>query len=122
MDLLALDLVEGRASFVKSGAAPTYIKRGKHIFCIRSDTVPVGILPEMDAKQIEFDVRDGDMVVMVSDGVASGEGECPWLSELPSDGETQSPAAVAEGILSAAAQSNPADDLSAIVLCIKHAS
>lgn len=119
VDLLALDLLEGRATFFKSGAAPTYIKRGKNVFYLDSRTAPVGILPEMDAKQIEIDVRDGDVIVMVSDGITDGDGECPWLADHLSQTAQQDPTELSRHILRDAAERGSADDLSAIVLTVR---
>lgn len=82
VDLMELDLIGGKASFYKSGAAPTYVFRNGSLFKLRSKTVPVGIIRELDAKRISFDVGDGDIIVMVSDGVTQGRDECPWLFEL----------------------------------------
>ena len=82
VDLLELDLILGRASFYKSGAAPTYVFRDGSLFKLRSKTVPVGIIRELDSKKTSFDVGDGDVIVMVSDGVTQGKDECPWLFEL----------------------------------------
>lgn len=121
VDLLALDLIEGRASFLKSGAAPTYVKRGKNIFYLDSKTAPVGILKEIDAKQIDFDVKLGDTVVMVSDGITGGENECLWLLDYLDATEERDPAQIAEHIVARAAEEDDPDDLSAIVLLIDRA-
>lgn len=121
VDLLVLDLLEGRASFLKSGAAPTYVKRGKNIFYLDSKTAPVGILREIDAKQIDFEVKSGDTVVMVSDGVTRGENECLWLLDLLDSTDESDPEVLAAHIVARAAEEDDPDDLSAIVLCIERA-
>ena len=82
VDLMELDLISGRVSFYKSGAAPTYVFRDGGLFKLRSKTVPIGIIRELDAKKISFDVSNGDVIVMVSDGATQGKDECPWLFEL----------------------------------------
>lgn len=43
VDLLETDLLTGRCSFVKAGAAPTYIFREGKLYKIFSATPPVGI-------------------------------------------------------------------------------
>ena len=110
--------MEGRASFLKSGAAPTYVKRGKNIFYLDSKTAPVGILKEIDAKQIDFEVRDGDVIVMVSDGITGGENECLWLLDYLDTTDERDPTRLAEHIVARAAEEDAPDDLSAIVLVI----
>ena len=82
LDLLELDLMNGHASVYKCGAAPSYIYRRGRLFKLRSKSMPIGILNEVDLKRFDFELSHGDVIVMVSDGV-TGEGEeCPWLFDL----------------------------------------
>ena len=69
VDLLMFDLLNGQASVIKSGAAPTYVRRGGDIFRLRSETVPLGILNAIDARRTSLELLPGDVVIMVSDGV-----------------------------------------------------
>ena len=124
VDLLMLDRINSRAIFLKSGAAPTYVKRGKNIFFLDSKTAPVGILKELDAKQIEFDVKAGDIIVMVSDGItdsAAGESQCLWLLDYLDTTTEEDPDAIARHIVSSAAERGSNDDISAIVLMVDKA-
>ena len=82
LDLLELDLMTGRASIYKCGAAPSYIYRRGRLFKLRSESMPIGILRDADVKRFELTLRRGDVVVMVSDGVTGEGGECPWLFDL----------------------------------------
>ena len=116
VDLLSVDLLLGHACFLKSGSAPTYVKRGKNIIYVDAKTAPVGILREIDAKQIDFDLKVGDVIVMVSDGVTGGENECLWLLNLLDATEETDPTALARQIVDRAARESEPDDLSAIVL------
>ena len=82
LDLLELDLMNGRATVYKCGAAPSYIYRRGRLFKMRSQSMPIGILNDVDIKRFELELSRGDVIVMVSDGV-TGEGvECPWLFDL----------------------------------------
>ena len=82
LDLLELDLMNGRASVYKCGAAPSYIYRRGRLFKLRSETMPIGILRDADIKRFDLELRRGDIIVMVSDGVTGEGGECPWLFDL----------------------------------------
>lgn len=82
VDAAQIDLITGEARFIKSGAAPSFVLRDGSIFRLQSKTVPIGILRALDAEMIRFDVRQGDTVVMVSDGAARSFGEEPWLLDL----------------------------------------
>ena len=48
LDLLSLDLYEGRAGFLKSGAAASFVYRDGALFRIRSRTIPLGLLGESE--------------------------------------------------------------------------
>ena len=81
VDLLELDLMSGMASFIKSGAAPTYVAREGTVYKISSRTMPVGIIKDADARITRFDTRRGDIIVMMSDGCCHDSEDCPWLVE-----------------------------------------
>ncbi len=82
VDMLELDLISGEATFFKSGAAATYVYREGSLFKLRSGTMPIGILSEVEIKSFGFELSVGDVVVMMSDGVTGGREECPWLFDL----------------------------------------
>ena len=82
VDLFSLDLFSGEAVFLKSGAAPSYVKREGSIFRIRSKTVPIGLLSTIDSEKIKAEIREGDYVIMLSDGISQSTEESAWLVEL----------------------------------------
>lgn len=82
VDLLEIDLLNGKASFVKSGAVASYVKRGDKIFRIASNTMPVGITKEINAEEVKFDLQDNDVIVMVSDGVGQSKEDTVMVSNL----------------------------------------
>ena len=82
LDLLELDLMNGHAVVYKCGAAPSYVYRRGRLFKLRSDSMPIGILNDVDLKKYDLELTRGDVIVMVSDGVTGEGGECPWLFDL----------------------------------------
>ena len=82
VDLLEIDLLNGRAGFVKSGAVASYVVRGDKIFRINSNTMPVGITREINAEEVKFELEDGDVIVMVSDGVGQSAEELVAVSNI----------------------------------------
>ena len=122
VDLLEADLLTGRCSFIKAGAAPTYILREGHLYKIASSTPPVGILSSFTAESTRFDVRPGDLIFMLSDGVVPNGEDGSWLAELVRLDKTSDPSVLAERILERAAEINDrTDDASAAVIRIKAA-
>ena len=119
VDLFDLDLLTGEAVFIKSGAAPSYVKRESSIFRIRSQTAPIGLLGSIDTEKIKVEVRPGDYVIMLSDGVADSMEDAPWLLVMLGDAPKKNPKEYAEAIL-AEAQKNAktGDDMSVVVIKI----
>lgn len=116
VDLFELDLLTGEATFVKSGSAPSFIKRGSSIFRIKSSTAPLGLMRSIDSEKIRVEVREGDLLFMLSDGVAQSAEESPWLLELLSRKPKGNLKEYAELIIKEAVKySNSADDMSVIV-------
>ena len=117
VDLLEYDLVTGKAEFYKGGAAPSYIYRDGGLFKLRSNTVPLGIIKELDAKKISIDSAVGDIIVMVSDGVTQSKEECPWLFDmLKSNADKESLASLADMIVKRAKYEGADDDISVVVM------
>jgi stage II sporulation protein E len=69
LDMCTLDLMAGEADFIKAGAAPSYIKRGRGVNRIDSDTLPLGGTRSVTPILQTVRLFEDDMVVMVSDGI-----------------------------------------------------
>lgn len=71
VDICEIDLVTGVASFLKSGAIPSFIMRDGHLYKISGGSFPIGILPQVSAVHTDFELCDGDVIVLCSDGIVS---------------------------------------------------
>ena len=85
VDLFELDLISGEGSFIKSGAAPSFVKRGDKVFMLQSKTAPIGIMKGLDAEQLTCTLNKGDICVMVSDGIVPAKQDGAWLSAYLSE-------------------------------------
>lgn len=74
LDICHVNLFDGSAEFLKLGAVATYIWRGSRIISLRSVTLPAGILKQVSAEKNELRLKDGDMILMVTDGITDALG------------------------------------------------
>ena len=72
--------------------------------------MPIGILPELDAEKIRFELQEGDVIVMLSDGVAQSLEDGVWLANLLSYEWVEDLQLMAEKILDNAALNNARSD------------
>ena len=119
VDLMELDLMDGRAVFAKNGAAPTYVVREGTVYKLHSPTLPIGILKDTPGRLLRFRTHPGDVVVMVSDGITLGNDECPWLIDLLSSPMPASMDSLRKDIIKRALTAGSEDDLSAIAIRVE---
>lgn len=118
VDLFELDLISGEGSFVKSGAAPSFVKRGEKVFKLQSKTAPIGIMKGLDAEQLSCTLSKGDICVMVSDGIIPAKQDGGWLSKLLSEYKGNDAKELSKEILSEAKSRGISDDMTVICAVI----
>lgn len=118
VDIMELDLIRGSCSFVKSGAAPSFVMRNGRLFKLKSRTVPIGILPSADAEKLDFRVEVGDIIIMMSDGVTQTEEDCPWLYDILSTKKISHLAVSAKEIADEASKVSE-DDISVLLVRVE---
>lgn len=120
-DICVIDLNNGMCECIKCGAAATYIKKKNGVDIIRSDTMPIGILPEASPDSSMHRLANGDMVIMLSDGVIdsmSGNDPEGVIRDIIENSSTNNPQEMAEMILNEAKKGvskKPVDDMSVLV-------
>ena len=70
-------MYSGRVTLNKAGAPLTYIKKNGRVIAKEMPSLPAGILNNIKFSTDTVNLTTGDMVVMVSDGVLSGNEK--WL-------------------------------------------
>ena len=78
LDVGCVDLYTGQIRFMKAGAAASFVRKGGLAMRVGDSSLPVGILQGIDFDRSEIALDDGDIVVMVSDGVLETGDE--WVS------------------------------------------
>jgi stage II sporulation protein E len=120
VDLALLDLTTGRAEFVKVGAAPSFIIRGRDVSTVKASSVPVGIINQVQVEPEFRNLRPDDIVVMITDGVwdvsKDDVDKERWILEHLRRERSDDPEEVAESLLARALELMPdtGDDLTVL--------
>ncbi len=120
VDMALIDQYSGTCQFLKLGAACTYVKRGSWVECIKSTSLPLGVLEEIDMETITKKLYDGDFVIMVSDGIVDAlncQDKEEAMGRIIMDINTSNPKQMAAGILTKAltmCKGVPKDDMTVI--------
>lgn len=69
LDLCRINLHTAEAEFIKAGAVSSFLKRGYLIQEITCDSLPLGSFTEISPMTQSIQLMDGDMLIMMSDGV-----------------------------------------------------
>lgn len=88
IDIVAVDLFTGMAEVIKAGAPLTFIKKGDKVYRSDSASLPAGILPEIKFSHASYQLNNGDIVVMISDG-ATATGDS-WIEDTILNWKTDS--------------------------------
>lgn len=70
VDLLCIDLMNGVCEFYKIGGAQSILRHGGNVETVFSVSMPVGMLSEIKVQSQAKKLMDGDVIVMMSDGVS----------------------------------------------------
>ena len=120
LDLCLMDLYSGVMEAMKLGAPASFVIGQDSVETLESETVPAGILNPVEPVLLSRKLWDGDLVVMVSDGILDAmpgeEKEAAFrdfLAGLPRGG----PQEIAEMILAFALsfEGEPKDDMTVLV-------
>lgn len=122
VDLFELDTYTGQGCFIKSGAAPSFVCRGREVYKVTARTIPIGITDRIGAERIRFRLRSGDIVVMVSDGIVEGGDDARSVVETLCRRNSDRAQDIARSVLSSARQRLGArDDMTVAVIAVKDA-
>jgi stage II sporulation protein E len=127
LDLAMIDLQNASAKFLKIGSTPSFIKRGNKVLKIQASNLPIGILQEFEVDVVSEQLKAGDLLIMMSDGVFEGpkhvENYDLWMKRKIQELETNNPQAVADLIMEEVIRSRQGfieDDMTVAVAMIKH--
>lgn len=122
VDLCNIDLYSGEVSFTKVGATSSFIKRKDRVEVINSKTLPIGVLDKADIETRNKKLNNGDIIVMISDGVTdfdnNNAGKTGWIEEYLKNCNSNNPKELVEGLVRKSVQmggGKAKDDITAVV-------
>ncbi|MGE7186897.1 stage II sporulation protein E [Peribacillus sp. NPDC006672] len=126
LDLAMIDLQDARAKFLKICSIPSFIKRGDRIIKIESSNLPMGIIQDFDVDVVSEELKAGDILIMMSDGVFDGPSHVEniefWLKRKIKEMETEDPQEISDLILEEVIRTKGIidDDMTVVTSKIKH--
>ena len=124
IDVSLFDLYSGSCELVKAGASVTYIKRGAQVESIRSATLPIGVIQDIEIDITTKELESGDFVIMVTDGVIdalSTEKQDELMKRFIRETSIQNPKELAHHILGKVLECSgekPMDDMTVLAIGI----
>lgn len=127
LDLAMIDLQDASTKFLKIGSTPSFVKRGDKVIKIEASNLPMGILKEFEFEIVTEQLKAGDLLIMMSDGVFEGpshvENHELWMKRKIKELQTNDPQEVADLIMEEVIRTRSGrieDDMTVVVAKIKH--
>ena len=124
IDISSLDLYTGVCEFLKVGASTTFIRREIWVETISSTSLPAGVFHKLEPDTVSKKLYDGDMVIMVTDGVMDSlpaTHQEALMKDIIMEHDTGNPGELAAYILGRVCQyqdREPADDMTVLAVSL----
>ncbi len=118
MDICVVDLEAGVCDLIKIGSPFTLLKAGAELREANSSTLPLGILPDFRPNVANFVLVNGEMIVLMTDGVVDSFSSLDEVRKLVVESDTLNPQELANFVLNSAldrCKNYPEDDMTVLV-------
>ncbi|UOY91431.1 stage II sporulation protein E [Ectobacillus sp. JY-23] len=126
LDLAMVDLRDATAKFIKVGSTPSFVKRGDRVIKVEGSNLPIGIIEEFEVDVISEQLKSGDLLIMMSDGIFEGpkhvENHEAWMKRKIKEIQTQDPQEIADILIEEVIRSRGGfieDDMTVVVAKIE---
>lgn len=119
VDLMDLSLWTGEIQSEKLGASASWLVRGNYIKQVEGSSLPLGILEEVEPTSQSLRIHSGDILIVMSDGVADVLGEGQQMELTISESLYIQPQRMADALLRSALLASggvPKDDMTVLTL------
>lgn len=102
LDICSMNLYSGECEFRKVGGAASFLRREEEVKVLAEGNLPLGVFQQTKIRPISINLRDGDYLFMMSDGVIdafSGQGYESAVCRAIGDMQEQNPGELAEKLL-----------------------
>lgn len=126
LDLAMIDLQDASSKFLKIGSTPSFIKRGNSVMMVEASNLPMGIINEFDVDVVSEQLKAGDLLIMMSDGIFDGpkhiENKEVWMRRIISEIDASQPQEIADLIIEKVIRTSGnviEDDMTVVVADVK---
>ena len=118
LDVVVLNLFKKNCFYLKNGAAATFLRHDSNIIRIEGQTLPVGVVQDIESYVGRINITQGDYIIMMTDGVSDCfDNDEDVLENYLRESSIINPQELAEKILDEAVKirGGVSDDMSVIV-------
>ena len=104
LDVSVIDLNDATADFIKYGSPYGFIVSDNGVKIIEGNSLPLGIIDELKPSVASASLEDGDVIVLVTDGISDAFGSSGDIIDYLRSVPAKNPQTLADGLLSKAVQ------------------
>lgn len=124
VDMAVFNLYSGQAEIIKIASPPSFLIRGPRVSTVRGNSLPVGIISDIEVTTAVKKLSAGDLLVMVTDGVLDSyqgpQDKEDWITGVLQEANNMGPQELADLLLDLAQTGTKdkqgADDMTALVV------
>lgn len=126
LDLVIMNLHNAHVRFIKIGSSPSFIKRHDEVIQVEANNLPIGIVDQVELDVVHKQLKHGDIIIMMSDGVYEGPKNVKnydyWIKRKIKNIKTEDPQEIADVLLEEVVRHEHGvidDDMTVVVAKVK---